>query len=253
MRKRVEQRDILRARVVLSVLSVRLARNNLVCLLMFPNYWTLSQILVNQNMWISYGPWKLEYYSKGNNCVHVKQFRPNNGCRWKGDFNYVSATEILQRNISLGDLLTYLLTELSPSWGAATQELPGISWNPNVHYRVRKSPPLVPILSHINPIHTIPFYLSKIHFNIVHPPTSWSSQWSLSLWFHNNILYAFLLNHSFYMPRPSHLSWLDQSNYTWRRVQVMKLFIMPLSTSCHFISLWYKYFQHPVIPRRQCN
>jgi hypothetical protein len=41
---------------------------------------------------------------------------------------------------------------------------------------------LVPILSHINPIHTIPSYLSKIHFNIVHQPTSWSSQWSLSFW-----------------------------------------------------------------------
>jgi hypothetical protein len=38
----------------------------------------------------------------------------------------------------------------------------------------------VPILSHINPIHTIPSYLSKIHFNIEHPPTSWSSQWSPS-------------------------------------------------------------------------
>jgi hypothetical protein len=30
-------------------------------------------------------------------------------------------------------------------------------------------------LSQIHPVHTIPFYLSKIHFNIVHPPTSWSS------------------------------------------------------------------------------
>jgi hypothetical protein len=68
-------------------------------------------------------------------------------------------------------LLTYSLTELSPSW--ATQELPSISWNPKVQYRVHKSPPLVPILSHINPIHAIPSYLSKIHFNIVHPPTSW--------------------------------------------------------------------------------
>jgi hypothetical protein len=25
------------------------------------------------------------------------------------------------------------------------------------------------------PYHPIPSYLSKIHFNIVHPPTSWSS------------------------------------------------------------------------------
>jgi hypothetical protein len=47
-------------------------------------------------------------------------------------------------------LLTYLLTELSPSWGAANcaapQEPPSIIWNPKVQYRVHKSPPLVPVL-----------------------------------------------------------------------------------------------------------
>jgi hypothetical protein len=71
--------------------------------------------------------------------------------------------------------------ELSPSWDAAncaaTQELPRILLNPKVHYRVQKGPPLVHILSQINLIHTIPSYLSKINFNIIHLPTSWSSQW----------------------------------------------------------------------------
>jgi hypothetical protein len=75
--------------------------------------------------------------------------------------------------------ITYSLIELSPSWEAAncaaTQEFPRILWNPEFHYRGHKSPPLVPILSQGNPVHTIPSYLSKIYFNIVHSPTSWSS------------------------------------------------------------------------------
>jgi hypothetical protein len=58
--------------------------------------------------------------------------------------------------------------ELNPSWEAAncaaTQELPNILRKPKVHYRVHKIPRLVPIVSQINPVHTIPSYLSKFHF-----------------------------------------------------------------------------------------
>jgi hypothetical protein len=92
-------------------------------------------------------------------------------------------------------ILTYLLTKLSPSSEAAncaaTQELPSILWNPTVHYRVNKSPPLVPIPSQTDLVHTIPSYLRSAlilstHLLLGVPRSLFPSH------FPSNILHAFI-------------------------------------------------------------
>jgi hypothetical protein len=136
---------------------------------------------------------------------------------------------------------SYLLTELRPSWGAAncaaTQEL----MEPECSILCSQEPSTGPNLNHMNPIHAISSYLSKIHSNIVHPPTWWSSQWSLSFWLsHQYSTCIHLLPHSCYIPCPSHSPWLDRSNYAARRVQVMKLLIMQFLKILHNINKPFK-------------
>ena len=92
------------------------------------------------------------------------------------------------------------------NWFSASQEIPRISRNPNVHYRTHKCPPTVSILGQPNPVHIPTSHLLEIHPNI-HPSTPRSPQWSPSLQFpHQDPIHPPLLTHTRYMPSPSHSS-----------------------------------------------
>jgi hypothetical protein len=52
---------------------------------------------------------------------------------------------------------------------SAIQEIPSILRKQKVHFRVQKSPPLVPILNQINLVRTLPSHLFKINFDIILP------------------------------------------------------------------------------------
>jgi len=84
-------------------------------------------------------------------------------------------------------LFTYLISqsmEQSSSWEAnrfsASQEILRNLWNPKV-YHIQKYPPPVPILSHLDLIHTPTSQLLKIHLNVILPSMPGSSMWSHSL------------------------------------------------------------------------
>ena len=92
-----------------------------------------------------------------------------------------------------------------------------------VYYRIYKSPPPVPILSQIDPVHALPCSLSKINFNIILSMPS-SSKWSSSFrFFPLKPLYVLLIAPYVLhvVPIPLFLIW--SPNYIWWEMRGIKL------------------------------
>jgi hypothetical protein len=132
-------------------------------------------------------------------CVHRPEHKADNSphpstTKVKNTFtpNYVCMTSYFSTGIINS-------MEVSPSWEAASrsaiQEFPNILRNPKVSlpFSQETSTGLYPESDDFSQYHPI-LSLSKIHFNIIHPPTSWSSSGLSPSGFPTKFLHAFLFS-----------------------------------------------------------
>jgi hypothetical protein len=120
---------------------------------------------------------------------------------------------------------------------SATEEIPRILWQPKVHSRFHNSPPLVPILSNIKPVHALQFYIT-IHFNIIPPrrPRYWRRSLSFKFSNQNSVCLSLLL-HACHIPRSSISSFLPCSPKYWAGSRKTRGFSMYLKNTTKIISL----------------
>jgi hypothetical protein len=122
-----------------------------------------------------------------------------------------------------------LLPSLKANQFSAGQEIPHNLLNPKVHYRTHKCPPTVPILNHLDPVHTPTSNFLKVRLNIILPSTSRSPLWSLSLRFFlpQNCTSFSSPSYALHAPRTSS-RFYDPHNIGWA-LRIIKLLIMKFS------------------------
>ena len=88
---------------------------------------------------------------------------------------------------------------------SASQKIPRILWNLKVHYRIHKTPPIVPTLSQINPFYSHPSHLLHSNSNIIFASMRRSSKLSLCIVSpHQTTVCTFPVSLTCHMTHPFH-------------------------------------------------
>jgi hypothetical protein len=137
----------------------------------------------------------------------------------------------------------------SSSWEvnshSASHEIPCLLCNLKVHNCIHMAPTLIPILSHMHPVHTLPTYFYMIHSNIIFPSMPRNSKWSLPFMLSNkNIVSISHLSHLCYMPHP--LTSLPKQYFV-----KSSIYVAHYAVFSSFLPLRSKYSHHPVLKHSQ--
>jgi hypothetical protein len=135
-------------------------------------------------------------------------------------------------------------------WILVTNQLTPWRQNPKVHHRIHNSPPTMPLLSQVNPLHSPSANLPKVRFHPILPSTPWPFKGSLSPGFsHQTPVHINSLCYACHMPRPSRSPSLYLLNNIWWWVQTMKLPTVQLSPLSRYLDPPESKYspQHPVL------